>query len=106
MLKAIGCPTVPAGSFDMKYVPPRDKFDLFIQQLVAWLLSVYLALGGLIREVFETHCPQESDIIKWDLALGPTGSKMLFDLLVNRCAMDGNLLNYFSKQLVTDVMAW
>ena len=103
MLKAVGCPSVPVGSFDMKYIPPRDKFDLFIQQLVAWLLNVYPALGGLIREVFETHCPQERDIIKWDSALGPTGSTMLFDLLVNRCAMDGNLLNYFSKQLVTEL---
>ena len=41
MSKAVGCPSVPVGSFDMKYIPPRDKFDLFIQQLVAWLLNVY-----------------------------------------------------------------
>ena len=71
MLEAVGCPSVPVGSFDMKYIPPRDKFDLFIQQLVAWLLNVYPALGGLILEVFEAHCPQESEIIKWDSALGP-----------------------------------
>ena len=103
MLKAVGCPPVPVGSFDMKYIPSRDKFNHFIQQLEAWLLNVYPALGGLIRKVFETHCPQESDIIKWDSALGPTGSTMLFDLLVNKCAMDGNLLNYFSKQLITEL---
>ena len=103
--------TVRAGSFEMKYIPPRDKFDLFIQQLVVWLLNVYPALypalGVLIREVFETHCPQESDIIKWDLALGHIGSTITpplpHHLLLNRCAMDGNLLNYFSKQLATEL---
>ena len=82
--KATGFPSLSliTGSTEMKYIPPRENFEIFLRSLIIPVTAaIDPALAGLIREASEvsnTHAPDLTVIQRWEDAL-----VMLWVLQVN-----------------------
>ena len=85
----------------MKYLPTRENFENFLSSLIPYTATFDPALAGLIREVSNTHAPDLTVIQRWEDALGFAGMSLLFTILVSKCNMSLDLLNYFPKETIT-----
>ena len=101
--KATGFPSLLliTGSKEMKYLPTRDNLENFLSSLIPYTANFDPALAGLIREVANTHAPDLTVIQRWEDALGFAGMSLLFTILVSKCNMSLDLLNYFPKETIT-----
>ena len=101
--KATGFPSLQliTGSKEMKYLPTRENFENFLSSLIPYTATFDPALAGLIREVSNTHAPDLTVIQRWEDALGFAGMSLLFTILVSKCNMSLDLLNYFPKETIT-----
>ena len=101
--KATGFPSLSliTGPKEMKYIPSRENFEIFLSSLIPCTAAIDPALAGLIREVSNTHAPDLTVIQKWEDALGFAGQSLLFTILVSKCNMSLDLLKYFPQETLT-----
>ena len=101
--KATGFPSLLliTGSKEMRYLPTRDNLETFLSSLIPYTATFDPALAGLIREVANTHAHDITVIQRWEDALGFAGMSLLFTILVSKCNMSLDLLNYFPKGTLT-----
>ena len=101
--KATGFPSLSliTGSKEMKYIPSRENFEIFLSSLIPCVANIDPALAGLIREVSTKHAPDLSVIQRWEDDLGFAGQSLLFTILVSKCSMSLDLLKYFPQETLT-----
>ena len=100
--RAIQCPRIPAGPPALHYIPTREAFIDFIRELCPWIATVDPELSKLVREVADTHGPDQDQIMEWDTQLGPAGKSQLYSILVTKANMPPGLQKFFSPGIGDD----
>ena len=82
--RAVSCPGIISGSKEMKYVPSREHLLNFLRELCSWISLIDKTMAKIVREVAETHGPDETLINGWNTQLGEDGKGLLYTILVTK----------------------